>query len=253
MREVEAALAEGMRGLLIYQEVQNRTSRLKNSRVVVHSVEMTGDGSWRLRLALSGTHSQLNTLTPLWPTPPFNLMGRRLRINCLKKPTVFLFNDGEQLEDAQGYAADIVQEIKRQLNFTDILVPNTGFGAYRNGSWNGMVGDLLYGRADVSPLDFTPIWQRSVVIDFGRIYSTDDVVIISRTPRAFVRPLLLLQIFTPFVWASLVAVAIAAGLALSILVKAREVTLHKEGSKGTFSYCRATFGIFVYQSKSRAP
>lgn len=60
--------------------------------------------------------------------------------------------------------------------------------------------------------------------------------------------------FVPLqVWASLVAVAIAAGLALSILVKAREVTLHKEGSKGTFAYCRATFGIFVYQSKSRAP
>lgn len=58
---------------------------------------------------------------------------------------MFLFNDGEQLEDAQGYAADIVQEIKRQLNFTDVLIPNTGFGAYRNGSWNGMVGDLLYG------------------------------------------------------------------------------------------------------------
>lgn len=54
-------------------------------------------------------------------------------------------------------------------------------------------------RADVSPLDFTPIWQRSLVIDFGRIYSTDNVVIISRAPRAFIKPLLLLQIFTPFV------------------------------------------------------
>lgn len=68
-----------------------------------------------------------------------------IQSSFLQKPTVFLFNDGENVADAQGYAADIVQEIQHRLNFTDILVPNTGFGAYRNDSWNGMVGDLLYG------------------------------------------------------------------------------------------------------------
>lgn len=68
-----------------------------------------------------------------------------LHLSHLQKPTVFLFKDVEKLADVQGYAADIVQEIQQRLNFTDVLVPNTGFGAYRNGSWNGMVGDLLYG------------------------------------------------------------------------------------------------------------
>lgn len=58
---------------------------------------------------------------------------------------MFLFDEGDELADAEGYAADIVKEIKRQLNFTDVLVPNTGFGAFENGSWTGMVGDLLYG------------------------------------------------------------------------------------------------------------
>lgn len=48
-------------------------------------------------------------------------------------------------------------------------------------------------------MDFTPIWQRSLVIDFGLIYSTDDVVIITKAPGTYIKPLLLLQIFTPFV------------------------------------------------------
>ncbi|KAK8378310.1 hypothetical protein O3P69_011063 [Scylla paramamosain] len=107
-------------------------------------------------------------------------------------------------------------------------------------------------RADVSPLDFTPIWQRSLVIDFGRIYSTDTVVIISRAPRALIRPLLLLQIFTPFVWSSLLVVAMAAGIALRRLMIARQA-VQKETSQGMFSYCLATFSIFVYQSSTVWP
>lgn len=65
--------------------------------------------------------------------------------NFSKKPTVFLFNDGDSLTEAEGYAADMAKLLQVALNFSAVLVPNTGFGAYRNGTWNGMVGDLYRG------------------------------------------------------------------------------------------------------------
>lgn len=62
-----------------------------------------------------------------------------------QKPTVFLFNDGDSLAEAEGYAADLAKLLQVTLNFSAVLVPNTGFGAYNNGTWNGMVGDLYRG------------------------------------------------------------------------------------------------------------
>ena len=55
------------------------------------SIEAPGDGSSQLRLAAVGTSRHLDILRPLWPIPPFNLMGRTLRINCLKVVIVQIF------------------------------------------------------------------------------------------------------------------------------------------------------------------
>lgn len=68
-------------------------------------------------------------------------------VSCLflQKPTVFMFRESEGLSTARGYGADVTRLIQRRLNFTDTLVPNTGFGAFSNGSWSGMVGDLSQG------------------------------------------------------------------------------------------------------------
>ncbi|XP_071519145.1 uncharacterized protein [Panulirus ornatus] len=147
MAEVEGVLFEGLQGILISPSRRGLAptvpSEAVDQRVLVAGVDAPGDGSWRLKLVAAWTTSGFQVLRPLWPKPAFNLQGRTLRINCLKKPTVFLFNDGDHLAQSRGYAADMMHEIQKRLNFTDVLVPNTGFGAYRNGSWNGMVGDLL--------------------------------------------------------------------------------------------------------------
>ncbi|KAK4325180.1 hypothetical protein Pmani_004217 [Petrolisthes manimaculis] len=269
-QEVEGVVFEGLQGLLLVPEKLRHEITTSDDEgvdgtaevvMVVGKVEAPGDGGLTLGIGATWTHQQgLRILHTLWPQPSFNLRGRMLRINVLKKPTVFMFSENEGLGSAKGYAADVTRLIQRRLNFSDTLVPNTGFGAFSNGSWNGMVGDLSQGRADVSPMDFTPIWQRTLVIDFGLIYSTDNVVIISRAPRIFIRPLLLLQIFTPLVWVCMVVLVMGVGVMLGGLGNITHHTLlHGEqhttttNTKGVASYCLASFKIMVYQNSDWWP
>lgn len=88
---------------------------------------------------------------------------------------MFLFNDGDRLADAKGYCADITRDIQKRLNFTDVLVANTGFGAYRNGSWNGMVGDLLYGVSFTSQFVTEVIYMETSFHLADHVYTSNTV------------------------------------------------------------------------------
>ncbi|KAK3879441.1 hypothetical protein Pcinc_015991 [Petrolisthes cinctipes] len=262
-QEVEGVVFEGLQGLLLVPEKLRHkittSDEGRSSRSSDGGGEGRGPRRWWVDIGYGGnldTPTRTQNTTHSLATPSFNLRGRMLRINVLKKPTVFMFSENEGLGSAKGYAADVTRLIQRRLNFSDTLVPNTGFGAFSNGSWSGMVGDLSQGRADVSPMDFTPIWQRTLVIDFGLIYSTDNVVIISRAPRIFIKPLLLLQIFTPLVWACMVAIVMGVGVMLGGLGNIRRHHTLLQGeytTKDVASYCLASFKIMVYQNSDWWP
>ncbi|CAL4169346.1 unnamed protein product, partial [Meganyctiphanes norvegica] len=171
----------------------------RNKVVKFGTVEAPGDGSWNLKMAGTWQNRTLCLTHPLWPKPSFNLMGREVKLAVITKVTVFSVPTSNKLADALGYSAELYKEIERRLNFTAVLVPTVGFGSKKKGSWNGMVGVLSRGEADVSPLDFSPSFARNEVIDFI-FYSTDTVEILSKAPTKLIQPFLLLQIFTPEVW-----------------------------------------------------
>ncbi|KAK8378596.1 hypothetical protein O3P69_011229 [Scylla paramamosain] len=78
--EVQEFIFEGVRGILIYEDARS----MQNRQVMVDNIETPGDGSSHLRLAAAGTAQRFDIFRQLWPAPPFDLMGRTLRINCLK-------------------------------------------------------------------------------------------------------------------------------------------------------------------------
>ena len=51
----------------------------------------------------------------------------------------------------------------------------------------------------MAPLDFSIAKTRSKAADFSEFFSTDDVIIITKTPGMVERPFLLLEVFTPLV------------------------------------------------------
>ncbi|KAG7177713.1 Glutamate receptor ionotropic, delta-2-like 18 [Homarus americanus] len=160
----------------------------------------------------------LQVNTPLWPKPSWNLRGRVLKFTCLDKPTVFTCSKEGGLKLAKGYLADVIQEMQLRLNFTPELIPTSGFGSLTpNGSWNGMVGVIAKGEAEVAPLDFTPSLDRQEVVDFSLPLGQDVVVIMAQAPNTLVKPFLLLQIFSLQMWACVMGGAVLGGVVMATL------------------------------------
>lgn len=66
-----------------------------------------------------------------------------------------------------------------------IFLPYDGnWGAQtENGSWNGMVGQVLRGEADVGVAGFSVTLQRSQVIAFSSSYYQEETAILIPPPR----------------------------------------------------------------------
>ncbi|XP_075243101.1 glutamate receptor 1-like isoform X2 [Convolutriloba macropyga] len=86
----------------------------------------------------------------------------------------------------EGFLIDLIREImKPQPNVTyDIkFVKDGGYGAMsENGTWNGMIGELLRGEADVALAPLTINSGRQQVVDFTKPYMTLGISIMMREP-----------------------------------------------------------------------
>merc|ERR1719154_406345 len=98
-----------------------------------------------------------------------------------------------------------VNEILKKLDMKTTIFKANAFGKkQKNGTWTGMIGNLHSKKADFGPLDFSPSYSRSQVIQFSEWIGTDPVVIVSKSASRMTLPFLLLKIFTPTVWTCVV-------------------------------------------------
>ena len=89
-------------------------------------------------------------------------------VTILQEPFVEI-GGPEATNGFQGYCIDLLEMIREDLNFTyDIyLVPDGKFGAMeQTGNWNGMIGQLVSGEADIALGPISVIAERETDIDF---------------------------------------------------------------------------------------
>ncbi|XP_067682733.1 probable glutamate receptor [Haliotis asinina] len=83
-----------------------------------------------------------------------------------------------------GMTINLIKQMAKALNFSYILLEpeDNEWGREINGSWTGVVGDLLSGRTDViaSPLAVTA--ERAAILDFTVPYFYDTSCIVIKTP-----------------------------------------------------------------------
>lgn len=122
----------------------------------------------------------------------------------------------------KGFSIDVLDALAKILGFKyDIYqVADSKYGSQLpNGSWNGMIGELINKRADlaVSAITITP--ERENVVDFSKRYMDYSVGILHRTPEEKIN---IFSLFAPFdmaVWACIAAAIPVVGVLIFLLTR----------------------------------
>ncbi|XP_063750273.1 glutamate receptor ionotropic, delta-1-like isoform X1 [Eleginops maclovinus] len=120
----------------------------------------------------------------------------------------------------KGFSIDVLDALAKILGFKYEIyqVSDSKYGSQLpNGSWNGMIGDLINKRADlaVSAITITP--ERENVVDFSKRYLDYSVGILLRKPEEKIN---IFSLFAPFdlaVWACIAAAIPVVGVLIFLL------------------------------------
>uniref|UniRef100_A0A8C8LTQ9 Glutamate receptor n=1 Tax=Oncorhynchus tshawytscha TaxID=74940 RepID=A0A8C8LTQ9_ONCTS len=120
----------------------------------------------------------------------FGLQNRTYVVTTiLESPYVMLKKNHEQLvgnDKYEGYCVELAAEIAKHVGYTYKLevVSDGKYGARDAESkmWNGMVGELVYGKADVAVAPLTITLVREEVIDFSKPFMSLGISIMIKKP-----------------------------------------------------------------------
>ncbi|XP_028990049.1 glutamate receptor ionotropic, NMDA 2C-like isoform X2 [Betta splendens] len=105
----------------------------------------------------------------------------------------------------KGFCIDILKKLSRTIKFSyDLyLVTNGKHGKLVRGIWNGMIGEVVYGRAHMAIGSLTINEERSEIIDFSvpfvETIETGISVMVARS-NGTVSPSAFLEPYSPAVW-----------------------------------------------------
>ncbi|CAG5127786.1 unnamed protein product [Candidula unifasciata] len=102
----------------------------------------------------------------------------------------------------EGYIQDLLDELAKLtgISYTFSIRADKKFGhLLRNGSWDGLIGDVVEGRVDLAAGPLTETSARSKVVDFSTPFMNFGPVIIMKRPQAPVMTLeeRLQRLFSP--------------------------------------------------------
>ncbi|XP_055501772.1 glutamate receptor 2b isoform X5 [Leucoraja erinacea] len=110
--------------------------------------------------------------------------------SIMESPYVMLKKNYDQFEgndQYEGYCVDLAAEIAKHCGFKYKLsiVPDGKYGARdaETKVWNGMVGELVYGKADIAVAPLTITLVREEVIDFSKPFMSLGISIMIKKPQ----------------------------------------------------------------------
>ncbi|CAL8088283.1 unnamed protein product [Orchesella dallaii] len=128
-----------------------------------------------------------------------NLRGRLLKGVFLHFPPYVAM---KSKSGVSGSLFILLQEMSKRLNVTFNLSNRTrtpGFGSFVNGSWTGLIGELVGGRADFA-LMMIPNEERYPFADFGTPLYLESLYFTLKSPRASRSWQAILHPLTPILW-----------------------------------------------------
>ncbi|XP_016836888.1 uncharacterized protein LOC100123912 isoform X4 [Nasonia vitripennis] len=134
--------------------------------------------------------------------PPFAMITNLQEGTCLRGLTC---KHGNVVKCCYGYSMDLLYQVSQDLEFRfDLHVAKDGlFGRRRgrNGTWNGVVGELVTGKAQLAFAPLSVYSHRSQVVDFTTPYYFSSVSFLTAPKeRNAISLLAFLQPFSPELW-----------------------------------------------------
>ncbi|KAL2094884.1 hypothetical protein ACEWY4_009603 [Coilia grayii] len=179
-RALQQVQFEGITGHVQFNEKGHRT----NFTVDVMELRPTGPkkvGYWNEKYVNTATYSPLNETQLLNKT--------YIVTTILESPYVMLKKNHEAFEGNdkyEGYCVELAAEIARHAgyNYTLEIVGDGKYGAKdaETHMWNGMVGELVYGKADIAVAPLTITLVREQVIDFTKPFMSLGISIMIKKP-----------------------------------------------------------------------
>ncbi|XP_078584743.1 glutamate receptor ionotropic, delta-2-like [Branchiostoma floridae x Branchiostoma japonicum] len=124
-----------------------------------------------------------------------------------------------------GFSIDVIKELSKTLNFSFVVygVADQKYGAPRaDGTWNGMIGDVVNKQADVAIAAMTITKEREKVVDFPKRYMDQSFGILMKKPKDNTRNVFgFMGPFDPEVWACIGGSVVIVGVFLYLLNKFR--------------------------------
>ena len=133
-------------------------------------------------------------------------------------------NKSTNVTTYEGLAFDIINHITNKYNLTyEVnILNNPIFGVkLENDSWNGMVGYVARGEADVAANEFTINHERAEVVDFSPTFTRDEITLMLRRP--VVKPMGIFQPLEQIVWYSCLGCILIVGLVMYVLLSMSNV------------------------------
>lgn len=169
--------------------------------------------------------SDKNGLLKLQSEPKLNFeQGDQLKINGTLKVVTLMddpFVTKKTLPNGTvvygGILVDILKEMSVIANFTFTIyeAADGAYGHIVDGKWVGMVGDVLYKKADLALGAITVTSAREAIVYFTKSYVEVKVGIVSQRPKPAM--LDLMQFMTPFtttVWMLILTACVGVGIML---------------------------------------
>eukprot|EP00095_Tigriopus_kingsejongensis_P002329 maker-scaffold347_size200506-snap-gene-1.27 protein:Tk02329 transcript:maker-scaffold347_size200506-snap-gene-1.27-mRNA-1 annotation:"glutamate receptor delta-2-like" len=145
-----------------------------------------------------------------------DLQGATLRMSVMEYPPMVHLTTSNDPSSPEGFFIDILNILALRMNFkiSYAFPREQEWGKLgEDGLWTGMVGDVMYGRADMAIGGLTINEERSNVVDFSQTIMTDDVTLNMKKPSGEALNIhAYMTIFSTDTWISILGVGIFSGV-----------------------------------------
>jgi hypothetical protein len=129
--------------------------------------------------------TDISNLQEVFPDVTSNLMGRKLKVTAPPAPPLVLISPSKsnpKENTIQGQQQHILEGMATKYNFTYSLFTSHQTGSkLPNGTWTGVMGEILYGRADIG-LSVATAYDRNEIADFTSSVFYAFLVLVSTKP-----------------------------------------------------------------------